>query len=329
MSRIDEALRRSRGQGEPVHPPEAEADPLAEQFPRETESWAGADATVIHSEPTAPPPAPEPRATPPQAPQAPPAPSHPAAAANVTSRVTPISVFDHLHEALAEKVVADARLAALPREQYRRLAAVLHDVKMNRGVSVLMVASAMPAEGKTLTATNLALTLSESYQDRVLLIDADLRRPALHDVFMLSAGTGLLEGLEATNGTKLVVRQVTPRLSILPAGRPTSDPMAALTSERMKSLVSEARQTFDWVILDTPPLMLLPDAHLLSTLVDGAVLVVRANTTPHDAVRRAIDAIGRERVTGVVLNYAQASDQTVYGHSAYYEYGTRHLEHRR
>ena len=66
----------------------------------------------------------------------------------------------------------------------------------------------MPAEGKTLTATNLALTLSESYQDRVLLIDADLRRPALHDVFRLSAGTGLLEGLTGDEGTKLVVRQV-------------------------------------------------------------------------------------------------------------------------
>ncbi len=64
---------------------------------------------------------------------------------------------------------------------------------------------------------------------------------------------------------------------MLPAGRPTSDPMAALTSERMRRLLEEAKETFDWVIIDTPPLMLLPDAHLLSSLVDGAVLVVKAN----------------------------------------------------
>jgi capsular exopolysaccharide synthesis family protein len=250
----------------------------------------------------------------------------PTPSANTGSTETSSSLFDHLNEALAEKVVADVRIAALPREQYRRLAAVLHDVRINRGVSVLMVASAMPAEGKTLTATNLALTLSESYQDRVLLIDADLRRPALHDVFKLSAGTGLLEGLEGNGGTKLVVRQVTPRLSVLPAGRPTSDPMAALTSPRMKQLLAEAREAFDWVILDTPPLMLLPDAHLLSGLVDGAVLVVRANSTAHDAVRRASETIGRERITGVVLNCAQASDQAVYGDHTYYDYGPGHRE---
>jgi capsular exopolysaccharide synthesis family protein len=255
-----------------------------------------------------------------------PLPAPPATARAAASARSASSVFDHIHDALAEKVVADTRIAALPREQYRRLAAVLHDVRLNRNASVLMVASAMPAEGKTLTATNLALTLSESYKDRVLLIDADLRRPALHDVFKLSAGTGLLEGLAGNGDVKLVVRQVTPRLSVLPAGRPTSDPMAALTSPRMKQLLAEAREVFDWVILDTPPLMLLPDAHLLSGLVDGAVLVVRANATSHDSVRRAAETIGRERITGVVLNCAQASDQAGYGDQRYYDYGLGHRE---
>ena len=176
-----------------------------------------------------------------------------------------------------------------------------------------------PGEGKTLTATNLALTLSESYQDQVLLIDADLRKPTLHQVFGLQAAVGLNEGLQPDAHAKLVLRQVSPRLSVLPAGRPTADPMAALTSERMRQLVDEAKEAFDWVILDTPPLMLLPDAHLLSSVVDAAVLVVRANSTPHELVKRSAEIIGRDRIVGVLLNQATGNTQAGYGQ--YHSYG--------
>ena len=134
-----------------------------------------------------------------------------------------------------------------------------------------------------------------------------MRKPALHQVFQLDAASGLIEGLEAESDVKLVLRQVSPQLSVLPAGRPTSDPMAGLTSERMRQLLAEARESFDWVIIDTPPLMLLPDAHLLSTMVDGAVLIIRANSTPHEHVKRAADIIGRQRITGVVLTQAEAA----------------------
>jgi Mrp family chromosome partitioning ATPase len=116
-----------------------------------------------------------------------------------------------------------------------------------------MIASAVAGEGKTPTAVNLALTLSGSYRKRVLLIDADLRRPAMHQVFRIDASKGLTDGLEPASEAKLVVRQVTPTLSVLPAGRPTADPMAALISERMRRLIEEARETFEWVIIDTPP----------------------------------------------------------------------------
>ncbi len=225
-------------------------------------------------------------------------------------------IFERIDARLAEKVVADERISPVSREQYRRIAGVLLDAQGHNGVRVVMVASALPGEGKTLTASNLALTLSESYRRRVLLIDADLRKPTVHEVFCLKAATGLIDGLDGKNG-KLVVRQVSPNLAVLPAGRPTTDPMAALTSTRMRQLLSEAKEAFDWVIIDTPPLMLLPDAHLLSSLVDGAVLVVKARSTPYSAVKRAADIIGRERVLGVVLNQAESKDQSQYG-SAYY-----------
>ena len=93
------------------------------------------------------------------------------------------TLFERIDARLAEKVVVDANMSPVSREQYRRLAAVLHDAQGNNGTQVVMVASAVPGEGKTLTATNVALTLSDSYRRRVLLIDADLRRPALHEVF--------------------------------------------------------------------------------------------------------------------------------------------------
>jgi capsular exopolysaccharide synthesis family protein len=206
------------------------------------------------------------------------------------------------------------------REQYRRLAAVLHDAQSTTGLQVVMVASAVAGEGKTLTAANLALTFSESYQKRVLLIDGDLRRPTLHSVFRLETTAGLADGLLSPSDTKMLVRQVSQRLAVLPAGRPSSDPMAGLTSDRMKQLLDEARQSFDWVILDTPPVVLLPDAHLMTSMVDGAVLVVRAGSTPFELVRRATEALGRSRIVGAVLNRTEPSGQ--HDKYQYYGYGT-------
>jgi Mrp family chromosome partitioning ATPase len=95
------------------------------------------------------------------------------------------------------------------------------------------------------------------------------------------------------------------------------DPMAALISGRMKQLVDEARETFEWVIIDTPPLVLLPDANLLASMVDGAVLVIKAGSTSHELTKRAVEAIGRPRIVGVVLNRAT---QTLERYSAYYDY---------
>lgn len=243
----------------------------------------------------------------------------PADDAPASEPAAPDSPFEHLDGSLAEKVVADDRMMPVCREQYRRLAAVLHDAHGTSGLQVVMVASAVAGEGKTLTACNLAMTLSQSYRRRVLLIDADLRRPALQRMFRLNASAGLADGLESDTESKLTVRQVSPRLAVLPAGRPSADPMAGLTSDRMHRLLQEAKETFDWVIVDTPPLVLLPDAHLLASMVDGAVLVIRAGCTPHELVKRAADALGRKRIVGVVLNCADPT-----GHAGYAGYGDYH-----
>ena len=306
MSRIDEALRRA-GKSGPESPPTTGA--LAS-----LEAETGQDAVALAQEEYPAETREAPRTAVPEPPRL--ANVQPSDTGQERSEST---LFERIDARLNEKVVIDQNMNAASREQYRRLAAVLHDAQSSTNLQVVMVASAVAGEGKTLTASNLALTFSESYQKRVLLIDGDLRRPTLHSVFRLDTASGLADGLLSTGDTKMLVRQVSTRLAVLPAGRPSSDPMAGLTSERMKRLLDEARQSFDWVILDTPPVMLLPDAHLMASMVDGAVLVVRAASTPHELVRRASEAVGRPRILGVVLNRAEPGGQ--HDHYQYYGYG--------
>jgi capsular exopolysaccharide synthesis family protein len=208
-------------------------------------------------------------------------------------------------------------------EQYRKLAATLHHVQANRGVRVVLCTSAVVSEGKTVTAANLALTLSEAYQRRVLLIDADLRRPRLHSLFEVANSEGLYEALRADVDRKVNVRQITPYLSLVTAGRPGSDPVHVLTSERLARVLEDAGSSFDWVIIDTPPVLILPDAGLLMGLVDGAVFVIGAGMTTHRMAKRATEALGRDRIIGVVMNRAaDAVMQESYGgYGGYYGYG--------
>jgi receptor protein-tyrosine kinase len=218
------------------------------------------------------------------------------------------------------KLVIDPHVDANVVEQYRHLAAVLHHAQQASGVRTVMVTSAMPAEGKTLTATNLALTLSQSYQRRVLLIDADLRRPRMREMFALPDTEGLTDSLAAASrngGDRLPVHQVTPTLWVLAAGHMLPDPMSLLVSPAMKQLIDDARDSFDWVVVDTPPIAILPDANLLSEMIDTALLVVSAESTPYPMVQRAAQAIGPKRILGVVLNRAENSGPSTYN---YYDY---------
>lgn len=248
-------------------------------------------------------------------------PSGPAAVAPSIPRpsgMLPAPLSTRLGAGLSRKVVVDQETDPVSKEQYRRLATTLYATQAANGLKVVMVASALASEGKSLTASNLALTLSESYQKNVLLVDADLRRPSLHEVFGVPGSPGLTDGLGAAEDRKLSLHHVSPTLTLLTAGVPTSDPMAVLASDRMKQLVGEARETFEWVIVDTPPLGLLADANLLAEVVDGAVLVVRAESTPYDIVQRTVAMLGRERLLGVVLNRARTLPAHGHQYSSYY-----------
>ena len=238
---------------------------------------------------------------------------------------TPLAIrykSDGLSREFSEKLVVTAQSTEGTAEQYRRVAASLHQAQKQQRIKIVMIASAMPAEGKTLTAANVALTLSESYGRRVLLVDADLRRPALHQVFQVSNALGLADGLEAEADRPLPLIEFSPLLSVLPAGKPQADPMRLLVSGAMRRVLAEAGEAFDWVIVDTPPLGIVSDAHLLAEMVDKVVLVVRATVTPYDQVTAATNRLGREKIMGVVLNGVTEQDVT----HAYEQYGYGHSQ---
>ena len=220
---------------------------------------------------------------------------------------------------LVGKLLGTVGFSPAALEQYRKLAATLHHAQTERGIKVIMTASALPGEGKSLTAVNLALTLSHSYRRRVLLIDADLRRPTVQRIFGLPPIGGLNEALKADADRPMTLTCVSDRLFVLPAGRPEADPMSGLTSDRMRRLITQAAGAFDWVIIDTPPVGLLPDASLLADFVDGVLLVVRAGKAPFRMVKRTVEAITHERILGVVMNAVDiAHDRNAGGYYEYY-----------
>lgn len=227
-----------------------------------------------------------------------------------------------LAEEVEGKIVIDAGTSVASIEEYRRLAAALHQMQQESGLRTLMISSPLPRDGKTLTSTNLALTLSESYQRRVLLIDADLRRPSVHHVFGLPNLKGLADGLRSSVSGTLPLIEVSPHLTILPAGPADQSPMAGLTSDRMRSVISEASARFDWVILDSPPIGLMSDANLMAGLVDGVLLVIGAGKTEYSAVARAVAAFGRERIVGIVLNRVHDEARANERYQDYYQIAT-------
>jgi capsular exopolysaccharide synthesis family protein len=222
---------------------------------------------------------------------------------------------------VSDKVILSHDAEPVAIEQYRRVAATLHHVQLDRGLKTVMVASAIAGEGKTLTAVNVALTLSESFKRRVLLIDADLRRPSVHQVLKITNGVGLSDALGANEDEKLSLIEWSPYLSVLPAGRPNSDPMSGLASDRMKRIIEEGSERFDWIIIDTPPIGLMPDAKLLVEMINGVIFVVAAGLTPFREVERAVANIDREKILGVVLNRViekRSAYQYYNSYSSYY-----------
>lgn len=293
MSRLDEALRRSASSlGSPL-PQSRQGDVFASPWSVGNESRSNEPRTGN-----------EPRVTEPAAPKA----ADPATAnSRLLISTAPSSLDANWKEWFSSPGVDPAVV-----EQFRKLAATLFHAQRAGRLKALMVTSAAPGEGKTLTALNLARVLSESYRRSVLLIDADLRRPRLSEAAGLTTADGLSAALKSADLRKISVTRLTEHLTLLPAGRPDPEPLSGLTSPRMQQLIEEGAERYDWVIVDTPPIGVATDAGLLSAMVDGTVLVVKAGETSLQAVRHAVDTLGQDRIVGVVLNGVEGEAVTPY-----------------
>ena len=307
MSRIDEALRRARGEQPEQASTEVEADApweFAEGTPSAARGARAAARTALIPEETG---VPEEVTLPP--------------ASSATGALPEDGLFISLD---GDERMVGAGLRQAVVEEYRKLASSLHQAQLNHRLQVVLVASAVPGEGKSLTAANVALTLTTSYSRSVLLIDADLRRPSLHGLFRAPTTSGLSEGLDAATAARVSAIQLSPLLALLPAGRPVENPVPLLTSARMAELVRDARQHFDWVVIDTPPVALLTDANLLTKECDGALLVIHANRTPHALVQKAVQALGKPKIFGVVMNRLE---EQITMHGGYGKYGGYYKEY--
>jgi capsular exopolysaccharide synthesis family protein len=215
-------------------------------------------------------------------------------------------------------LVAALAPTSLAAEQYRSLRTRLKRAESGRALRAIAVTSPAKGDGKSLTAANLALTMAEEFQQRVLLVDADLRRPSVHQLFGLAKGPGLADVL--MNGADLEHALVTlPEhyLTILPAGVPPAHPAELLGSATMRRVLDALRSRFDRILIDVPPVAPLADLHVLAPMVDGLLMIVRAGVTQKPAIERALSGLDPSKVLGLVLNETGADGGETYNYEGY------------
>jgi len=200
------------------------------------------------------------------------------------------------------KLIVDAHVPATWVESFDGLARTLEERGKTHPRKVLFVMSADRGEGRTLTAVNLALALSERLHRRVLLVDGDVRNPSATRLFNIANGFRLSD-VAKSEVRQVPVVEVSPTLSVLGTEASDIDAMQVLVSNGMKSVLLAASQ-YDWVLVDTPAIHSLQEAHLLAWMGDGVLLVVNAPTTRRRAAEKAVSELGGGRVVGVVLNGA-------------------------
>ena len=188
-------------------------------------------------------------------------------------------------------------------EEYRTLRSRLYHLREKMPLKKLLVSSALPKEGKSFTAVNLAQVMARQRGRRVLLVDGDLRGPRLHLMLGTLAGPGLSDYLAGKNDEiSIMQRGPVENLFLIPSGTSIEDPAELIGSGRLKLLMQRLETMFDWIIVDSPPAIPVSDASVLAAACDGVLLVVRANSTPADMARKARLEFAEQSLIGVVLN---------------------------
>jgi protein-tyrosine kinase len=204
-------------------------------------------------------------------------------------------------------------------EQFRTLRSRLYQLRDKQPIRTLLVTSALPAEGKSFVALNLAQAIAHQHERRALLIDADLRASGLRIAMGAPAAPGLADYLRgATDEVSIIQADPSGQSNFffIPAGEPVSNPAELVASARLKVLLDRLVPVFDWIILDAPPALPVSDASVLAGLCDGVIVVVRAESTAFDLAQTTCEEFRRNNLLGVVLN--RAEEQATYGAYSYY-----------
>ncbi len=209
---------------------------------------------------------------------------------------------------------------SLGAEKFRFLAVRLRQARQARPIKRVLVTSSIAEEGKSLTCANLAVALARKQSQKVLLIEGDLRRPVLSEKLGLGRLPGLSQSLKG-NSTPLKNIYYLKEAGVwfLPAGVPPDDALELMQSPRLPEFLDQISSFFDWIVIDSPPLLPLADTILWSRLADGVLLVVRQGKTGKRPLKRALEMLDRSTLLGVVLNSCSNTDQQDY--YARYGYG--------
>jgi receptor protein-tyrosine kinase len=215
-----------------------------------------------------------------------------------------------------------SRPSEAPAEEFRSLRTRLNHLQSLQPIHSIVVTSPSPAEGKSFTATNLALAQSQLEGNLTLLADFDFRRPIIHTLFQVPRSPGVTDYLQGKATLEEIIKRVEgTNLCIMPAGEAVLNPLELLNLPEVKLMLERLPTIFNWVVLDTPPLLFAADANLLSTLCHGLVLVVRIGTTTIDSVTRAMGSLCQNNILGIVVNGAHKGElysKYTYYHSYYY-----------
>jgi len=200
-------------------------------------------------------------------------------------------------------------------EKFRFLGVRLRQLQHTRPLKKLLITSTIPEEGKSTVAANLATILARRQQPKILLLEGDLRRPSLARLFGLGRIPGLSEWLQGeSHPIENIYRLEGPNFWFLPAGRPPENPLELMQSGRLSELMNKLSTWFDWIVIDSPPILPLADTSVWARLADGILLVTREGTTKKQMLQRGLQALEKSKLLGAVVNSSANTD-----HSNYYQ----------
>lgn len=217
-------------------------------------------------------------------------------------------------------------------EAYRTLRTNIQFSSFDKKIQTIMLTSSGPGEGKSTTASNLAVVMAESGTNTII-IDCDQRKPRLHKVFLTSNQTGLSDVLAGKEKFEDAVKDVgVPNLTLLTSGTRPPNPAELMASRKMGKFIEELKERFEYIIIDTPPVIAVTDAQLLSRYADGCLLVLASSQVDREAAMKAKQLLEKvnANILGTVLNKLEVKEKGYYGYYYYYDDGgSKHKKHRK